>query len=229
MRAVYCLVIGIGISVFMGNPRGFSQEEIPKEFRDIRLGVKLDDMLSTRTNAKPFGFFLPASPATNEVNFMYAEHLEAHRFFDHIMYSFKTNVLDTIIFVGRITGAEANKGKHFLNGLLSTWDVPDQFEVVELDEGKGSFKASAIIWRKEGVFIAASFTSDKRVKATGRGSLQLTIQREQDNGDQLDKVFIVPSISRKEKDDILAPVYNAIEEWRTIHPAVEKRDQRKQK
>ena len=221
MRAVYCFVIVLGIGAFMGIPRGFSREEMPKGFGDIHLGIKLDDMLSVRTNAKPFGFFQAASPATNQVNPMYVERLKTHQFFDHIMYSFQTNLLDTIIFVGRVTGAEANKGKRFLNDLLSTWDAPDQFEVVELDEGKGTFKAPAVIWRKEGIFIAASFTPDERSKATGKGSLQLKIQREQGKSDLLGKLFAIPSISQEEKNDILAPVYSAIEEWRTFHQEVE--------
>lgn len=226
MLALRCFLIGLAITAFTGIPHVFSQEEMPKGFGDIHLGMKLDVLLSARTDAKPFGFFQSFSPVTNQTNQMYVERIKEHPFFDHIMYSFQTNQLDTVVFFGRVSGTESNNGKRFLNDLLSEWGAPDQYEVVELDEGKGSSKAPAAIWRRKALLIAASFTPDERSKATGRGSLQLKIQKDQ--GGMLDKVFVVPSISQKEKDAILVPVRSAVAEWRTSHPEIEIRDQPKQ-
>lgn len=224
MRPQGFFTIGLFIA-FLGVQSAISQERIvmPEGFHDLQMGMTLDKFMSTRTNAQPFSLFPEHTQVTNRPSEMYIEHVKGHPFFDDVLYRFQDNALDFIGFIGRISGQETNKGERFLKGLLSEWGEPNQSEVVELDEGKGSSKAPAVIWKRQGLLIAASFTPDARSKATGRGSLQLKIQRDQEGqGSVLDKVFIVPSVSQKEKDAILVPVRSAVAEWRTSQPKEEK-------
>ena len=230
MQTLHMLVMGLTIAT-LGIQSAFSQNNLPmpEGFRDLRLGMTRQAFLSTRTNAQPFELFSELSPRTNHISEMYMEEIQGHPFFEHTMYRLQSNLLDTVVFFGRIDDSEPNKGERFLNGLLSSWGEPAQSDVVELDEGKGSSMAPAAIWKNNGILIAAAFTPDARAKTTGNGSLQLKIQRDQEGrGSVLDKVFIVPSISQKEKEAILVPVHSVVTEWRMSQPKPENPVQPKQ-
>ncbi len=210
------LTIGLFIT-FLGVQLAVSQEHIfmPTGFSDLQPGMIRNEFLSIRTNAQPFSLFPEHTQTSTRPSEMYIEHIKGHPFFDNILYSFQTNILYFVGFVGKISTKESNKRRTFLNELLSEWGNPDQYAVVELDEGKGSSKSPAVIWQKKDLLIAAAFTSDKRLKVTGKGSLQLKIQKEQYGctNNVLNKIFIVPKMSQKERDAILAPVRNIVEEW----------------
>ncbi len=215
MRLLQYFLIIITITSFWGIPQAFSQEDMPKGFNNIHLGITLNEFLSIRINAQPFSLFPEHTQTSTRSSEMYIEHIKGHPFFDNTLYRFQSNILNTVIFIGRISIKESHKRKKFLNELLSEWGNPDQYAVVELDEGKGSSRSPAVIWQKKDFLIAASFTSDKRLKVTGKGNIQLKIQKEQYGctNNVLKKLFIVPKMSQKEKDAILVPVRNIVKEW----------------
>ncbi len=215
MRTLQPAIVVALILAFAARERAISQEPflMPESFRDVQTGMPLDRFLSTRTNAHVFTLLPDHATVTNRTKQMFIEHIVGHPLFDEVLYGFRTNVLDTLVFAGRIDGAsQARRGDGFFAALVSAWGTPDQFDVVDLDDGKGSSKSPALLWLKNGQLVAGSLTPVERLKATGRGSVQLTIQRLPDGeSGSLSNLFVRSRVSDAQRGAILAPVQKALD------------------
>jgi len=198
---------------------------VPDGFEGVRLGLSVTQLITVRTNVKPFAFFdKDTSIDPNKPDQMLFEAVPGHALFDTVFYKFAGQELDTIVFAGKIHGEGMNqKVEAFLAMGVSAWGKADEALVVGMDDPKGATPgAPALVWKKADAIVVASHTSTENQERLGRGSVQVKIQKctKEDMADEkrcrnvLKKVLALPDVAADKKAQMLGTIKDRVRDAR---------------